>query len=190
VLIDLIRGAFASYEKPIDHALNLLERFEMGVFGAEGSSPFEVQQGYYLKRQASVFKRMLRLSMDLLPRIAGATPEPGSPVFQDLREEAEAQSFYADDLMEGVNGLLNLHISMASQRTNEASHRTNEVVRVLTIFSVFLLPLNLVVGFYGMNFEHLSGLRSEHGVLILSASMVLKAIGIWIWFRHKGWLEE
>lgn len=181
VLADLLRGVFNTYEKPIDLALNQLELLEMGVFGAQqGARPFEIQQGYYLKRRASVFKRMLRVSIDFLPKMSS---EGYGPIFQDVRETADSLYFFADELTESTNSLLNLHLSLAS-------HRTNEVVRILTIFSVFLLPLNVLTGIYGMNFEHMPELKWQHGYPLAIGAMILVVVATYGWFRTKGWLKS
>lgn len=185
---DLVYGVFNSYERPIDEAFNALELLEMSVFEAQGAQPFEIKEGYFLKRKSSVFKRMLRVTQDLLPKMS-IEFESGSHKQQDMRELAESYYFYSDELMESVNSLLNLYLSLASQRTNEASHRTNEVVRVLTIFSVFLLPLNVLTGIYGMNFDYMPELKWPIGYPLVLLTMIGVVIGIYLWFRRKGWLK-
>jgi magnesium transporter len=189
LMSDLIRGVLTSYEKPIDRALDQLERLEMGVFGAAGAEPFEVQKGYYLKRQASVFKRMLHLQREMIPKLSEDFAR-GAPFLQDLREQAEGLYFYADEMTESINSLINLHISLATQKTTEASHKTNEVMRVLTIFSVFLLPLNLVTGIYGMNFEFMPELHWHLGYPLALGTMGAVVLGVYLWFRAKGWLKD
>jgi magnesium transporter len=189
VVSDLIRGVLSSYDRPIDGALAQLEKLEMSVFEAAGAEPFEIRQGYYLKRQASVFRRMLHMTREILPKLSEEF-ERGAPFLQDLREQADGLLASADELTESVNSLINLHISLATQRTTEASHRTNEVVRVLTIFSMFLLPLNLVTGVYGMNFAHMPELQWRLGYPFALGLMALVVIAIYLWFRSKGWLKD
>lgn len=190
VLGDILHDVFLTYEKPIDEGLTLLENYEMGIFGAEGAKPFKLKDGYYLKRRAFVFKRILRQSQDVLTRLTASGDSGAAPYYQDLRETLDGVLFYADELLESINGLLNLHISLSSQKTNEASHKTNEVVRVLTIFSVFFLPLNFIAGIYGMNFEHMPELRHENGYYIVLALMFAVCVIIYFWFRSKGWLQR
>lgn len=189
LLYDLLMGTYQSYEKPLDSALSDLEHLEMSVFGAHGSQPFQIESGYYLKRRASVFKRIIRLTADQLPKINSALSSVPTK-YQDLKEEADSLLFYTDELLENVNTLLNLHISLSSQKVNEASHRTGEVVRVLTIFSVFLLPLNLITGIYGMNFEHIPELKWVWGYPMALGMMVLVVTGIYLWFRRQGWMRS
>jgi magnesium transporter len=76
---------------------------------------------------------------------------------------------------------MNLSLSMAS-------NRTNDVMRVLTIFSMFLLPLNVVTGIYGMNFELMPELKNPLGYPMALGLMLLLEIVIFVWFRKRGWL--
>jgi magnesium transporter len=61
-------------------------------------------------------------------------------------------------------------------------------MRVLTIFSVFFLPLTFIAGIYGMNFEHMPELRWKLGYPGVMILMGLVTGGIYVWFRRKGWL--
>jgi magnesium transporter len=189
VVYDIFSEVFKSYDRPIDHALNELEQLEMAVFSAPGSQPFDIEQAYYLKRKASVFKRIIRASADQVPRLMNHL-QVGAPQFQDLKEQADSLFFYSDELTESINTLLNLHISFSSQRTNEASRHTNEVVRVLTVFSVFMLPLNVIAGIYGMNFKFMPELEHRLGYPMALGMMVVTEIVILLWFMKKGWLRK
>lgn len=190
VLSDIIKESFYTFEKPIDDGLDRLEEFEMSIFAAEGAKPFKLRDGYYLKRKAFVFKRILRYSQDVLTKISISGDPGAAPFYQDLRETLDGIYFYSDELLENVNSLLNLHISLSSQITNEASLRTNEVVRVLTVFSIFFMPLNFIAGIYGMNFEYMPELRHHNGYFIVLFTMVAVAIGIYSWLHSKGWLHR
>lgn len=190
LVTDLVNRTIDTFDKPIDEALNQLEQLEMSVFGAEGSKPFKIRRAYYLKRKAAVFKRMLRMTLDFVPRMGSdaALPLPASEV-QNLRESTDSSLYYCDEITDSLTSLLSLHISLASQKTNEASHRTNEVMRLLTIFSVFLLPLNVLTGIYGMNFEFMPELKAHYGYPIVLGAMILVTSSIYFWFRKKGWLK-
>jgi magnesium transporter len=188
LLAELIKRIVLTYEMPIDEGLNRLEHYEMGIFNAPGAKPFTLENGYYLKRKAFVFKRILRLSSDALIKISGTHEMSGTPYFQDVKETLDNLLFYADDLVENASALLNLHISIQQQKTNEASHRTNEVMRILTIFSVFFMPLNFLASIYGMNFEYMPELRLHHGYPLVLVVMFSTAVAIFFWFRRKGWM--
>jgi magnesium transporter len=90
--------------------------------------------------------------------------------------------FYADELVDDVNNLLSIQLALAS-------HRTNEVVRVLTVFSVFFLPLTFIVGVYGMNFQYMPELHQRWGYPAVMLGMALVTFAIYVWFRRRGWLR-
>jgi magnesium transporter len=187
VLGSLLMEVLHSYDKPIGEAQQKLETLEGRIFRSE-SDPTLLQECYIIKRKASVFRRILKLTMDILSRLH-SNLDTHSPFFQDIREEAESLYFYADELHESVTTLLNLHISLSSQHTNEASFRTNEIMRVLTVLSVCFMPLNLIAGIYGMNFESIPELKMKYGYPFALALMVGVGSVILLWFNRKGWLR-
>jgi magnesium transporter len=69
-----------------------------------------------------------------------------------------------------------------------SAQRTNEVMRILTIFSVFFMPLTFIVGVYGMNFDWMPELHVWWGYPVVMAIMVVIIIGIFGWFRWRKWL--
>jgi magnesium transporter len=71
-----------------------------------------------------------------------------------------------------------------------ASHRTSEVMRVLTVFSVFFLPLTFIVGVYGMNFEFMPELRERRGYPAVLVFMGIVTLLIYRWFHRSGWLKR
>ncbi len=74
--------------------------------------------------------------------------------------------------------------------TNETllSYKTNEIIRVLTIVSVILMPLNLISGIYGMNITTLPFLFSPYSFLIITSMMLTTTITMLVVFKAKGWL--
>jgi Mg2+ and Co2+ transporter CorA len=67
-------------------------------------------------------------------------------------------------------------------------HRTNEIVCVLTIISTVTLPFNLVVGFWGMNFENLWLVHHPLGIWLVALLMVLISLALIIFSRAKDWI--
>jgi magnesium transporter len=177
----LVRGALTTYERPLNAAEESVDQFEERLFRAGAETP-SLPRIHYLKRRVSLMKRMLWHTVGITQRLT-PTGERTQPVYQDLRENAESYHFWADELLEEVNNLLGIHVAMAS-------HRTNEVMRVLTVFSAFFLPLTFIVGVYGMNFDWMPELRERWGYPAAIGLMTVVSLTIFVWFRRRGWLRR
>jgi magnesium transporter len=77
----------------------------------------------------------------------------------------------------------------ALEETNESviSHRVNDILRVLTAFSVVILPLTLVASLWGMNVG-VPGEGDQTAFWIIVAAMVALLVGMLAYFRRRGWL--
>jgi len=78
-----------------------------------------------------------------------------------------------------VTGSLDIYLSAVA-------NRTNEVMKVLTVWGTVALPLVIITGFFGMNL-HLPWMQDPHGAWYATALMIASTVGILIYFRRKGW---
>ncbi len=177
----------AGFESPIAELEKNMEIFEEKTFHSERAKS-TLLEGYYIKRQASAFKKVLRFTIEVQNKLMQKMDTPAGQM-QEIRDRFERNLFYADDVFENVQSLLNLHLAMASQRTNEASLKTNEIVRVLTVLTIFFSPLNFLAGVYGMNFEHIPLLQHVWGFWFALLFMVIVAGGLLLYVLRKGWLR-
>lgn len=176
----LIGGAVHSYEEPLRAAEEALDRIESALLAREVVSD-RLRNIYQVKRRCSVIKRVLARTLVILGELRTDFPDEGG-FLSDLQEETDRLQAWADELQEGATHLLNLHLSLQG-------HRTNEVMRVLTVFSAFFLPLTFIAGVYGMNFKHMPELDHRYGYHATWAAMACLTLGIFLWFRNKGWMK-
>lgn len=171
---------------PMERIEARLDGFETKVFsrGTESSADFrrDLREIYVLKHQVTVYERLLWRTADIVQHIV-PTAGRAATLFRDVLRNAESYHFYADELLDDANTLLNVQLALAS-------HRTGEVMRVLTVFSVFFLPLTFIVGVYGMNFRFMPELRERWGYPAVLGGMALVTLLIYRWFRSRGRLRE
>jgi len=179
LLNQLLSRILHTYDGALDQSDAELDRLEKRIF-VDSKDPAIIKKLYVLKRRASVFKRMLLLTKETLQQFARFA-DVQDPFTQDLIDTVDSLFFNADELHENVSNLLNLHLSLAS-------HRTNEVMGVLTIVSMLFLPLTFIVGLYGMNFQYMPELEYRYGYFWVIGVMILLAAGFYVFFRRKGWL--
>ena len=65
--------------------------------------------------------------------------------------------------------------------------RANEIMKVLTVFSAFFIPLTFFAGVYGMNFDYLPELHLKFGYLYFWILMIFIVIGLLVYFRKRKW---
>jgi magnesium transporter len=68
------------------------------------------------------------------------------------------------------------------------ANRTNEVMKALTIWATIALPLVIITGYFGMNFEHLPLMDWRFGPTFVHLLMILLPVGLLLYFRKKRWL--
>ncbi len=80
-----------------------------------------------------------------------------------------------------LSGIMDIYLS-----TN--ANKMNEVMKVLTIMSSIFIPITFMVGVYGMNFDNMPELKTQHGYYVLWAVMLTTVIGLLVYFKRRKWL--
>jgi len=177
-----------TFEEPLSQLERKMEHFEQSIFQSTRSKAL-LPEGYYIKRKASSYKKVLKFTLDIMGTLSQKNDCPFG-IWQESKDKLERCLFYADDIFENTQGLLNLYLSIQSQKTNEASYKTNETMRVLTILSIFFLPLNFLAGVFGMNFTHMPILNNEYGFWISLVLMLVVTLSLLFYLMTKGWIDH
>jgi magnesium transporter len=178
VLDDLFDYCFPILDK-IGHKLDTIED-EM----FEGRSEEIVRDISNAKQEIISYRKIIkpeRATLRVLERhVERFLPEDLELYFDDIVDAAERIWDLLDNYKEVVEAL---------EDTNESviSHRQNDVLRVLTVFSVLLLPLTLISGIFGMNVDF-PGFGTSHGFWAIVGIMVATIVGLIGFFRYKRWI--
>ena len=78
---------------------------------------------------------------------------------------------------------LHRHYQLTLQET------TNNCLRLLTVLSAVFLPLTLLAGIYGMNFEYMPELDDRYAYPLVLGAMLVIGAGMLGFFYLKGWFE-
>jgi magnesium transporter len=119
-------------------------------------------------------------------------PQPGDEAQRREREQLRVRS---RDVLEHIERVLS-HVrrleasseAAVQMHFSEQSNRTNNIMRALTVLTAIFLPLNLVTGFFGMNFEGLPLIHSPTGFWITFLFMLAVGVGMSIFFWRKRYL--
>jgi magnesium transporter len=175
---EIIKSCLSTYEAPSAKLISDIEYYEENMF-LKNRKASMLKGLYYLRRRVEVTRRVIMLSHDIVDKMDA--PEHSNAYTRDTRDlYVKMQNIY-DTLFENMNQLVMIYFSISSQRTNE-------IVRVLTLFSVFFMPLTFIVGIYGMNFDFMPELRLKYGYPAVMILMALITVAIYGWFKKKGWL--
>jgi magnesium transporter len=108
------------------------------------------------------------------------------PYLRDCYDHAVQIMDLQESFREMSTSLLDVYLS-------SITHRTNEVMRVLTIIATIFIPLTFIVGLYGMNFAHptspwaMPELHWYYGYPLLWGVMLVLVAGMVWFFRRRGW---
>jgi magnesium transporter len=102
---------------------------------------------------------------------------------RDVIEHIERVVHHVRRLEQGAETAVQIHFSAQS-------HRTNDIMRTLTTLTAVFLPLNLVTGFFGMNFEFLPLIHSANGLWWAIACMAALALGLALFFWRQRFISR
>lgn len=138
-----------------------------------------------LRRSVARLKRISTRQMEVLYRLSHGEftqiPENVLPFFRDVHDHLLRISDLSEAYREMIAGLFEIHFAVIG-------NRTNEVMKTLAVVSAIILPLSLIAGIYGMNFEFMPELRSPYGYFATLGSMIILTGLLLLYFWRRGWI--
>ena len=177
-LLKIIAKVQHSYSR-FATALNLqIDETETRLFIKKQATE-SIESLFLLKRRASLCKKLLLLTGEVVSAVQHRQKK--SSEVQDIRDSQIKLQLFYDQLTEDALNLVSMYMSISA-------NKTNDVMKVLTIFSAYFLPLTFIVGVYGMNFEFMPELEWTYGYPLVLGLMLVVFLLIYFWFRRKKWL--
>jgi magnesium transporter len=186
--------AHAIVDRLVDEYVPVVDKFEVAISATEeqvlegkmhGSSHLTIRTILKIKRGLQMLRRVTINQREILHRLARAefelVPRELIPFFRDVYDHFARVTELVDSYRELTTGLLEAHFSIRGEQMNE-------IMKRLTLISTIMLPLTLIAGIYGMNFENMPELKWHYGYYFAIGLMLLVATGVISYFKSRKWL--
>jgi magnesium transporter len=175
LFLRIVKLMLDTFQKPTIDLSNKISEIERTIFLKDHRNVL-LEELYYIKSQSRILKKVLHITQSVIEQ--SANNFIASFQYQDIKDELLNLLTYNEESVENSNQLMNKYLSISDQKNNE-------VVRLLTIFSAFFLPLTFIAGVYGMNFDFMPELKWKVGYYFSLCFMIVVVIVIYMWFRRK-----
>ena len=174
----------------VDNYFPVLDQFDDAVDGIEEevfSHPDQetLNKIFTLKKEVMHLRRVTGPQREILNRLSRDNFSVISPkaaiYYRDVYDHLVRISDLSESYRDLITGALEAYLSVVS-------NRLNEIMKILTIFTATFMPLTLITGIYGMNFESIPGLRSEDAFWGVLGGMAIIIAAMFLFFRKKKWL--
>ena len=168
-LATLLEWVLGAYSAAFDRLEERLEEFDVQAMRGEGSAERDIERLIAERRRVGVLRRALAAHRSALaalthPELEALGDHGSEERFQSLMRRFEASVQEARDARESIVGSFDVLIA-------RSGHRTNDIMKILTLTSVILLPGALIAGVMGMNFK--AGLFDSTWVFYLVVAVIL-----------------
>lgn len=176
VLVDRFLRGISFFEQQIDY-------LEDHVI--EKPDEFEMHDVLELKRQLNTVKHILRDQKAVISRLAVDSNIIKDKQLRRYFRDVEENTNYAINM---VNKQIDNLVGIRDVYFAQANVRLGDIMRVLAVITTLAVPLNLVVGLYGMNFDAIPLLHNKNGFWFVMILMLVLAACMLVFFRKKRWL--
>jgi magnesium transporter len=175
LILHFFEEIIKAYNEPALRQSNQIDEIEKIIF-LKDYSKISLEDLYFQKAEARVSKKLIILSQDVIKEIK--FPEKYRSAIENIQDNLVKLILEYDEALEDAHNLMHTFMSVSAQKNND-------VVKLLTVFSAFFLPLTFIVGLYGMNFKYMPELEWRYGYFMVIFSMITMSIFIYIWFKIK-----
>lgn len=183
LLYTLIDAIVDNYFPAID---TIGDRLELLDDALEEGQVRDIQSGVHeIRKQLFELRRVLAPGRDVLNELI----RRDSPLVND-----ETMNYFGDvydhmlRVLDWVDAYRDMATTLFEMQLSMASHRLDQVIRTLTVWSIVLMAATLVAGIYGMNFRHMPELKWAFGYPASLLLMLGLGLGLLGYFRRRRWI--
>ncbi len=178
IVLMLALKVMKSFNDEYSALMQLLDGLERDIFLKRSVNRELIRELYLLKRKSGLNTRLLSISAEWVQRFRELDLKPVQ--IADLKDKYTDVSSDFDHLNGEVNSLISMFLALSDQKANQ-------VMKILTQFSVYFLPITFIAGVYGMNFRNMPELESPYGYFLTLAGMLVVVIMIYLYMRRRRW---
>ncbi len=183
LLYNIVDQMVDAYFPLLDEIEEGVDNLQEGIF--KHAEPSHLDELLHLKREINVLRRQSLPQRELLNQMsrgdAQFIQQQHLIYFRDIYDHMFRIGETIDIERDMMTGTMDAYLSVVA-------NRTNETMKVLTIFSAIMLPLTLIAGIYGMNFEYQPEFKWRYGYWWALGLMAVIAATMLYWFWRSGWL--
>ncbi|MBV5315937.1 MAG: magnesium/cobalt transporter CorA [Prolixibacteraceae bacterium] len=161
---------------------DIIEKTESRIFIPKQKGLIE--EVYKHKTEINFLRKNIRpvkeILLHLIENESGFVTDDNLKYFRDLNDLVIQASETIEIYQLMLNDQMNIYHA-------NLDLRANEIMKVLTIFSAFFIPLTFFAGVYGTNFDNLPELHLKYGYLYFWILMVLITLGLIVYFKKRKW---
>lgn len=180
--------AYTLLDSIIDDYLKISETFGKRIEIIESMLTKQTKENQFktllqIRRELLDFKRSIDPTREVIHLLAKGNHPETQKYFVDLYDHI----LYVSDNLHFHRELLSNSLELYHALSN---HKTNQVMRLLTMITTIFVPLTFIVGVYGMNFENLPELHWKYGYpAVWGFMVVLILLQLW-WFKKNRWIGK
>ena len=176
LVLAICKEVVRTYEPPVQFMSQKVDQLEYNLFTKDGQA-ISMASIYYLKTRTRLCKNLLSITQNVLNDMVIDAKYTSN--LQDIQDDILNLLVSLEDTLDNANNLMSTYISVNNQKNNE-------VMKLLTVISVFFLPLTFISSIYGMNFRNMPELEWHYGYFGILGFMLVLALAIFWWFKRKN----
>lgn len=138
-----------------------------------------------LKSEIAYLRRIVKPCRELIVTFQKIDSELIGDYLESYLKELHSNIELANESVDSYREILSDQLNIFH---NSMSGKLNDILKILTIFSVLFIPITFIVGVYGTNFDFIPELHLKYGYLYMWLAIIIVLASMLLFFRKKKWL--